>query len=339
MNSLIVVHPDFDVVWPLAADHFRRLWESEGPVQFVRLTPDERRPLGAVVQELESVERLVALSVPVTPDCARRMTALREAVIQEPYGHSASAEVKETLRGRGILLYHHTNEEFWSESVAETALALTLGALRRIPQLCREMITSHDPWDYNPPGGRGTPGGRGHQYGDDPRFTAGTLRGKRVRLAGIGNIGSRFAGFASAIGANVAAWDPVASDPCFHQSGARKVWRLDTLVRDAEIFAPMMPLVDATRGIVTREHIMALPKGCLVVLVTRAGICDMPAIRERVLADEISLAADVFDVEPLPFNDPLLGRHNVIHTPHLAGRTQQANERWAEKLAEQFSPR
>jgi len=29
-------------------------------------------------------------------------------------------------------------------------------------------------------------------------------------------------------------------------------------------------------------------------------ICDMPTLRERVLADEVSLAADVWDVEPLP---------------------------------------
>ena len=78
--------------------------------------------------------------------------------------------------------------------------------------------------------------------------------------------------------------------------------------------------------------------GCLVVLVTRADICDMPTLRRRVLADELALAADVFDIEPLPLDDPLLGRHNVVHTPHNAGRTRQANERWAEALLVQFTP-
>ena len=91
-------------------------------------------------------------------------------------------------------------------------------------------------------------------------------------------------------------------------------------------------------NLVTAAHIDAQPRGCLVVLVTRAGICDVPAIRRRVLADELALAADVFDVEPLPLNDPLLGRHNVVHTPHNAGRTRQANQRWAEMLVEQFLP-
>ena len=64
----------------------------------------------------------------------------------------------------------------------------------------------------------------------------------------------------------------------------------------------------------------------------------MEAVRRRVLADELSLAADVWDVEPLPLDDPLLGRHNVVHTPHNAGRTIDANWAWAEKLVVQFKP-
>lgn len=56
------------------------------------------------------------------------------------------------------------------------------------------------------------------------------------------------------------------------------------------------------------------------------------------LKDELSLAADIFDIEPLPLNDPLIRRHNVIHTPHMAGRTKEANMRFAEALLAMFRP-
>jgi phosphoglycerate dehydrogenase-like enzyme len=336
MSSLIVVHPDFEATWPFAADHLHALWAAQGAVEFIRLADSDRRPAGQVATQPARVTRLAALGVPITDDCLERLVALREAAVEGSY--RSLAECVEILRARGVTCYTQPTEGFWGQSVAEFGLALTLCGLRRIPQLHHQILTSQAPWDYAPPGGVGRPGARGAQYGDESRFTNGTVAGKRVRIVGMGNIGSRYAGFVHMLGADVAAWDPFASEPCFHRAGARKEWHLDRLVCDAEIFAPMLPLTDSTRGIVTAEHIRALPHGCLVVLVTRAAICDMPALRERILADELALAADVFDVEPLPLDDPLLGRHNVVHTPHNAGRTRHANQRWAEALAAQFAP-
>ena len=336
MSSLIVVHPDFEATWPFVADHLHALWQAQGAVELIRLAGGDRRPAGQVAAQPERVTRLAALGVPVTDSCLERLVVLREAAVEGAY--QPLAESVEVLRARGVACYTQPTEGFWGQSVAEFGLALTLCGLRRIPQLHHQILTSQAPWDYTPPGGEGRPGARGAQYGDDSRFTNGTVAGKRVRIVGMGNIGSRYASFAHMLGADVAAWDPLASEPCFHRAGARKEWHLDRLVLDAEIFAPMLPLTDSTRGIVTAEHIRALPQGCLVALVTRAAICDMAALRERVLADELALAADVFDVEPLPLDDPLLGRHNVVHTPHNAGRTRHANQRWAEALAVQFAP-
>jgi phosphoglycerate dehydrogenase-like enzyme len=217
-------------------------------------------------------------------------------------------------------------------------LALTLCALRRIPQGYHGMMTSLGLWNYEPAHGIGEASKRGVQYCDDARFSSGTLEGKRVRIVGAGNIGSRFASFCHFMGADVASWDPYASEPSFHRAGSRRMRYLEQLLEDAEIFAPMLPLTPTTQGIITAKHIETLPKGCLVVLVTRALICDFVALKERVLHDELSLAADVFDIEPLSLDDPLLGRHNVVHTPHMAGRTKEANFNFARALSEMFRP-
>ena len=338
-NSLIIVHPNFDRVWPFVADHFATLWQAQGDLQFLRLKPDDNRVLGdIIVDDGAGITRLVTLGVPLTDGCHLHFPDLREMVAYAPYQSLITPAMQAMLIARGVRVYQHPSEGFWGQSVSEYGLALTLCGLRRIPQLHHEILGNLAPWDYEPPNGIGTPGGRGHQVGDDLNFTNGTLHGKRVRIVGAGNIASRYANFCHMLGADVAAYDPFAQEPNFHRAGSRREWHLDRLVRDAEIFVPMVPLTDKTRGIVTREHIYALPKGCLVVMVTRALICNVQAIRERVLNNELALAADVFDSEPLPLNDPLLGRPNVIHTPHNAGRTIQANQRWAEALADQFLP-
>lgn len=311
MKNAIVVHPRFDRIWPYAADRLRDLLGSE--VEFTRLA-EGMQSAGSPV-----AERLFWLGAPLSGADLDRFPALREAYATT--GYRSAPEATELLTERGIRVLDHGSEGYWAQSVSEFALGMTIAGLRRIPQLHRAMLTDPRAWQYPY-----------EQYGDDPRFAAGTVHGKRVRIVGAGNIASRYASFVNLLGAEVAAWDPYAAEPSFHRAGSRREHSLARLVRDAEIFAPMVPLTAGTEGLVTAELIRALPTGCLVVLVTRAAVCDMPELRRRVLADELSLAADVFDIEPVPLDDPLLGRHNVVHTPHDAGRTAESNLAWAQLL-------
>ena len=319
-DTAIVLSADFDAAWPFAGDHLRGLWEEQGAVCFHRL-PSATTPVGDILDEPSVVRRLAAFEVPLTLTCLEGLSGLEEATV-EPLAD----EVRLAMQAKGVRLIEQRSEGYWGQSVGEYALGLTIAALRRIPQLHRRILSDLTPWDYSPPAGQGQPGLRGAQYGDTSEYTSGTVSGKRVRIVGAGNIGSRYASFCRFLGADVAAWDPFAPESAFHRSGARQEHHLDRLMADAEIFAPMLPLQPDTEGIVAAKQIDALPPGALVVLVTRAGICDMKAIRRRVLASELALAADVFDSEPLSLDDPLLGRDNVVHTPHNAGRTRHANQ-------------
>jgi phosphoglycerate dehydrogenase-like enzyme len=335
-RDVIVVHPRFDAKWPYAADDIARLWTAQiGPVEFVRLAPDHSEPLGTTVGSPGTVDRLISLEVPVTESCVRAFTGLRTAMFNRK--GTVSPEIDQQLIDGGVALVRHTDKSYWAESVAELALGLTIGALRRIPQWNSEVRRGDvGDWCYRPAGGVGRPGELGEQFADNPSFVNGTVAGKRVRILGAGNIASRYAAMCTALGAEVRAFDPYASTPQFSLAGSTRVFSIEELVHDAEIFAPMVPSTDGTRGLVTAAHIDALPVRSLVVLVTRADICDMPAVRRRVTNGELSLAADVFDVEPLPLDDPLLKCDHVIVTPHIAGRTRDANRTWAAQVVTMF---
>jgi phosphoglycerate dehydrogenase-like enzyme len=154
-RSTIAVHPDFDGTWPWAADYFHALWRAQGQTEFVRLAPDDRRPVGEIFADPAGITRLVALNVPVSMECVAKMPALREAV----FSPAPPTEVGEALAAAGVRTYVQPSEGFWGQSVAEFALALTICGLRRIPQLHRAIATDPQPWDYSPPGGVGRPGG------------------------------------------------------------------------------------------------------------------------------------------------------------------------------------
>lgn len=336
MSSHIVVHPSFYREWPLAAEKLYGIWDERGDPEFTELEYTDDRTITDVLADPSEVTQLASLGVSIDLDRIGAFTNLEEAALYTESMYSADEAVVSAFESEGVLVHDHDSEGYWGESVSECALGLTIAALRRIPHRHNRITESTEPWEYMP---KGTPeaGGKGRQHGDRWSGVNGTIAGKSVRIVGAGNIGSRYADVATHLGADIQVYDPFAPDPSIHRTGGTRVFGIDELATGADIFAPMVPLTEETANLVTAEHIKQLPTGALVVLVTRAGVCDMEALRKRVRADELQLAADVWDVEPLPLDDPLLERDNVVHTPHIAGRTEHANRRWAEMLSRRFS--
>lgn len=327
----IVVAPRFESVWPAAVDHLAACWRANASADLDVIRAGNGETVEGAVEDPGQVERLVALGVPVADPDLPAFTALDAAFVTTDSAYHVDEVVAGALADRGVTAPRLETEGFWAQSVAEVAVALTIDALRHLPQKYAAMQHATEVWDMaDRDGPEGFPG---HQHADHHDHVAGTVAGKRVRLVGVGNIGSRYADAVAGLGADVVAADPYADEPCFHRAGARQARSIDALLDDADVFAPVVPLTDETRGLVSADQIDALPTGCLVLLVTRAPVVDVPALRERVLSGELALAADVWDTEPLPLDDPLLGRDNVVHTPHLAGRTLAANERFAERIA------
>ena len=161
MSSLIVIHADFEAHWPFVAEQWLARWQAEEPTELIRLACWRSAPTG------RNCGRSVGCAAAGLYRCAcdvglcAAVRQLREATFPATYGTSKlSADCVELLRGRGVKLYDQRSEGFWGQSVAEFALALTLNALRRIPQNYHEMLTSHEAWHrYKPqpqPGTRHT---------------------------------------------------------------------------------------------------------------------------------------------------------------------------------------
>src|SRR5262249_34039924 len=112
---------------------------------------------------------------------------------------------------------------------------------------------------------------------------------------------------------------------------------MDELVDGSEILIICVPPTPSARHLLNRERIGRLKRGSLVVVVTRAHAVDMDALRERIVADEVAGAFDGYARGPVPVEDPLRGRENVVHLPHIAGRTVDHNTRSADIIADDFA--
>jgi D-3-phosphoglycerate dehydrogenase len=213
----------------------------------------------------------------------------------------------------------------WGQSVAECGFGLILCALRKLAHWHRAL--ADDAFDWRYPYG---------QFCDDPRFVNGEIGTKTVGIIGLGQIGSRVARWCTDFGATVSAYDPYAPASRFADAGAISD-DIDAIADRVDILVVAVPPTPSATHLLNAARIGRLRQGAIVVTITRTAAVDVAALRERVLADELLWATDVYDVEPVAAGDPILGRANVVHLPHIAGRTRDANVCLADLLADDFT--
>lgn len=164
------------------------------------------------------------------------------------------------------------------------------------------------------------------------------LTGKTLGVVGLGRIGRVVASRAQGLCMNV-----VASDPYLSKTGAPspvagvELIELDDLLARSDFVTLHVPITDSTRNLISRERIARMKRGAYLVNAARGGLVDEAALAEAL--DEGRLAGAALDVlaeEPPSPDHPLLGREDVILTPHLGASSHEAQRNVAVGIAEQI---
>ena len=143
------------------------------------------------------------------------------------------------------------------------------------------------------------------------------LRGKTLGILGLGRIGSRIAAFGNLLGMRVLAWGPTLTDERAAAGGTTRV-SLETLFRESDVVSLHLRLSEMTRGVVTAPLLALMKPSAFLVNTARGPLVDETALIAALRARRIAGAAlDVYDVEPLPANHPLIALDNVVLTPHV----------------------
>lgn len=235
------------------------------------------------------------------------------------------SEIPNSLADRLDSLITFRGDAGWSRSVAECGINLTLNCLRQSAFHHTHLATGGaDGWKFY-----------GGQLSDRIDVVSGELAGKRVGVLGVGKIGGHAGVLAKAFGAEVRGFDPYKDDAYFEHLGIQPA-TLEDMAKWAQIIIVCATPTESAVKILNTELVQSMAKGSIIAIVSRARVTDFAEIRKRVLADELVLGVDVYDVEPLPVDDPLRNRWNVVHFPHIAGRTFDSGKRFIDLCAEGF---
>ncbi len=153
------------------------------------------------------------------------------------------------------------------------------------------------------------------------------LEGSTLGLVGLGKIGTRVAAVASAFGMNVVAWSQNLTAERADAAGVALAGSLPELLAASDIVSVHLVLSDRTRGLLDAAALAHLRPHAFLVNTSRAAIVDGTALVDALRHNRIAGAGlDVFEVEPLPADDPLRTLPNVLATPHLGYVTRRNYE-------------
>jgi D-3-phosphoglycerate dehydrogenase len=159
------------------------------------------------------------------------------------------------------------------------------------------------------------------------------LHGQVLGLIGFGNIPRALAPKAKAFGLHVIAHDPYAARNVFAAAGVEAV-SFDDLLARSDFISVHAPLTQATRSLLNATAFARMKKGAAIVNTARGPLIDEAALVAALERGHLGGAAlDVVATEPLPGDSPLLGRDNVILTPHTAFYSVEALEELQTKCA------
>jgi len=119
------------------------------------------------------------------------------------------------------------------------------------------------------------------------------------------------------------------------RDGVHGAGELPELLPEADAVVVLLPLSDATRGMIGAAELAAMRDGALLVNAGRGPVVDADALVAELARGRLEAVLDVTDPEPLPAEHPLW-EHALAITPHNAGDSEPAEARAVALAAEQL---
>ena len=159
------------------------------------------------------------------------------------------------------------------------------------------------------------------------------LRGRTLGLAGFGQIPRVVAPKAQAFGLKVIAFDPYIDNDVAAALDVELV-DFETLLQTSDYVSIHVPMMPETKNLFGADAFAQMKPDALLVNTARGPLVDTEALAKALDAGEIGGAAlDVMPVEPPPADSPLLGRDNIILSPHTAFYSVEALDELQTKTA------
>src|SRR3954470_5313575 len=246
----------------------------------------------AIMKIAKDADAVLVTYAKITADMIRQMTKCR---VISRFGIGVDNVDIPVATEKGIVVTKVP--DYCIDEVSDHAMALLLAAVRKIPMGTEQVHAGT--WKM-------------------PNFVPiHRLRDSVLGLVGFGRIPQLVVPKAKSFGMRVVAFDPFLPPEVFQNLGVERM-ELAELLKVSDFVSIHSPLTPETKGLFNADAFRQMKKGSYVVNTARGPVIDEAALAAAIDSGHIAGAGlDVMTSEP-PVNSPLIGKKNVIITPHTS---------------------
>jgi len=252
---------------------------------------------------IEAAKDCEAMLFPATKFTESLFAALPNLKIISRSGIGIDTVDMEAATRHGVIVCNSAN--YGTYDVAQHTVALLLSMLHSVPRYDKGIK------DTNYWGSSGIP-------------YAHRMSTRKLGIIGFGRISRWICKLMSGFGMEIMVNDPYASEEAAKELGV-KIVSLEELIAEADIISVNAPLTKETRHMINAETISHMKDGVLLVNTSRGPLIDTDAMIAALESGKVGGAAlDVFEEEPFGEDCKLRSFPNVVLTPHVAWRSEEA---------------
>jgi len=265
----------------------------------------------AILKVAAPADALLVTYAKITADMIQQMTRCR---IISRFGIGVDNVDLEAATAAGIVVTKVP--DYCIDEVSDHAMALLLALVRKIPASNAQVHA-----------------GRWEMKAVVPIHR---LKGRILGLVGFGRIPRLLAPKAKAFGLRVIVHDPLVQADVIAREHIDQV-DFDELLAQSDYVSIHTPLLPETRNLFNGDAFGRMKPGSYLINTARGPIVDEQALARALDAGQLAGAAlDVMPQEP-PAGSPLLGRDNVIITPHTSFYSEESLLELQRKAAQEVA--
>lgn len=260
------------------------------------------------VNALKTADGLIGASVPFNADLLSQAPHLK-AISTISVGYD-NFDVN-YLNQRSIRLMHTPN--VLTDTTADTIFTLILTTARRAIELSNMIYKGE--WRHSI---------TEEYYGVD-------VHHKTIGILGMGRIGQAVAkrayyGFDMKI-----LYMSNKPNVQIEEAYQARYCELDDLLQNSDFVCITLPLNSSTKNLISKEKLALMKSSSILINGSRGKIVDQQALINALQNRHIRAAGlDVFEIEPLPTDSPLLNLKNAVLLPHIGSATVETREKMVE---------